>query len=139
MKKTILVLIAIIVLVVVAIAISRVFKKSEVDAYRLKPEHELTVDKLIDAFDLDEASANSVFLDKVMLVEGEVVELDTSNPESPFLVLGSGHSLTGVMCNFHPNHLEKLSSIQKGSIIKVKGICTGLLMDIVLVKCVIVE
>ena len=60
--------------------------------------------------------------------EGEIVSLTLKSPDE----------ISGVICSFDKTALpEKLPEI--GDTIKIKGMCSGYLLDVVLNKCSLVE
>jgi len=52
-------------------------------------------------------------------------------------VLGNATSPQGVICEFQAKHKKEADELRPGQQIIVKGICTGMLLDVVLVRCVL--
>jgi len=103
-----------------------------------------TADLSISATDLykqfleNEAQANQQYLDKVVQVRGS---LQTINRESGGLnlILDAGSEMGGVICEVPKENIPEGLNLQTGRELTIKGQCTGYLMDVVLVKCVIVR
>ena len=72
-------------------------------------------------------------LNKVIEVTGMVQDIleDTSGVT---VTLQTASGIFGVKCQMDKN--ENTSGVGKGKQVKLKGICTGYLMDVVLVRCV---
>ncbi len=95
-----------------------------------------TVD-LYTAFQKDETTANKKFLGKVIEVKGSVYAVQTGTKNTNILMDAS--EMGGVNCSFSNEEPHSLQSLKKGNIITVKGRCTGFLMDVNLVDCVLKE
>ena len=89
---------------------------------------------LLKAFEGDEAAANAKYLDKVIEVEGEVSKVE-KNTEKSSVYLKTTNEMSSVICEFENGN--DLADIKEGSNIKIKGKCTGYLMDVVLVQAVV--
>ena len=90
---------------------------------------------LFNAYTSDEARADSLYLNKVLQVQG-VVEKVVNNEQGITLVL-EGAELFGVSCALAESEKQKASQIKVGNTVTLKGLCNGMLMDVVLVKCVL--
>ncbi len=95
----------------------------------MKTNFTLSADVLLDSFENDENAANEKYLDKVIQVTGKVTKTKTDNGKMS-IYLETGNALSNVIFQ-----LEELdSSIKEGQEVTLKGICTGYLMDVVLVR-----
>lgn len=112
-----------------------------------KPSRNLTheqADLSIEAIDLykqfseNEAAANKQYLDKVVQVRGSLKAINRGPDGSLNLTLASGHEMGDVTCEIPAANVPQGANLQTGQNITVKGQCTGILMDVVLVKCVLV-
>ena len=70
-----------------------------------------------------------------MCVYGQVADKAVDSKGTLSLILEGG-DFAGVGCQFDKNSLKEIQDIKKGQVIRVKGVCTGMLMDVVLVDCV---
>lgn len=99
----------------------------------------MTADVNISAFELlavfnkDEAAANTQFLDKVIKVEGSISAVDVGKNTS--LTIDAGDLMSSIVCELAEN--ENIAELEVGDDVNVKGICTGFLSDVILVKCVL--
>jgi hypothetical protein len=111
------------------------FRKADLSVASKKAEIEIKAAELLKNFTEKEDSANAVFLDKILAVEG-LIDKVTEDSTSITVYLKNPEDLAGVMCGFHKSSIDK-STLKTGNSIRIKGICTGYLMDVVLNKCAI--
>lgn len=104
-----------------------------------KADVSVTAVKLMSDFESNEETANELYLDKVVEVSGKVSEVKSSET-GVTIMLESESMMGGVTCGFKEGavSLAELSG-EVGSTIKVKGQCTGYLMDVILERCVLME
>ena len=96
--------------------------------------HETTsAAQLFQSYESDEAAANQKYLDKVVAVKGEVVKTMTEGGQTT-VFLDTGDLLATIMCQMET---ADAASPKKGSTITIKGLCTGYLTDVVLVRSII--
>ncbi|HEY4154582.1 MAG TPA: hypothetical protein VGM24_04125, partial [Puia sp.] len=79
--------------------------------------------------------ANKKFLGKVIEVTGSIsgIQKDTGNAG----ILMDATAMGGVNCGFSKTALPGLQLLKTGDTIRIKGRCTGFLMDVNLVDCVL--
>jgi len=85
---------------------------------------------LFDAYSSNETQANANYLDKAVAVTGEVTQVQTNQQQQQVLTLKTSDPMFGVQCT-----MKEPSSATVGSTVTVKGICTGFLMDVVVIDC----
>lgn len=85
---------------------------------------------LFNAYSLNEAEANKTYINKVVAVTGEVSNVGTNNEGKTVVLLKSDDLMFGVNCT-----LEVAAPIKNGETITLKGLCTGFLTDVVLIRC----
>ncbi len=93
---------------------------------------------LLAAFAADESAAMTRFAAEgtVVQVNGTVRSIDRSEPSKVAVILETGDPLAGVVCEFEPAFAPDWKD---GMDVKVKGACTGFLMDVVVNRCAVVE
>jgi len=91
--------------------------------------------QLFTEYDQNESSANKKYLGKIVCVYGKVMDRATDAKGTLSLILEGG-DMAGVGCQFDKSAIKDIEGVKKGQVIKVKGVCTGMLMDVVLVDCV---
>ena len=106
------------------------------DVNNKKADYKLESTALYDQFEKNEEVANSKYLDKVIELSGIITQIATDENGGLSVEL-KGNDMFGVNCKLNDDNYKLLSAVQKGSEIKVKGVCSGKLMDVVLVNCTI--
>ena len=101
-------------------------------------EH-ITAEVLIDAYSNKEDVANKKYLGKVIEVKGVVVDVKKLQDTTFTILLGDTAHSSRVSCTIDKNHIDAAKKYIVGSIVDIKGICTGYLMDVELNHCLIVE
>lgn len=86
---------------------------------------------LFNAFSQNEKKANADYLDKVLQVRGEVTNITTNADGITVILLKTDDMMFGINCTME----EKNSSIKTGDQVRLKGLCTGYLTDVVLIRC----
>ena len=131
MKKLILVLL---ILVGISAVIYYNWNRKNASIAGATPAFTTTSSQLFSAFEADEVTANSQYLNKVVEVRGKVRELKKEST-GDFVVTLDGSDMFGVICRMdHSISIEDTALV--GKEIAIKGICTGMLMDVVMVQCV---
>ena len=89
----------------------------------------ITAEAFFAAFDNDETLANKLYLDKVVEVSGKVSKVENANNKTS-IYLSTEEEMSSIIFQ-----LEKSDpSIKVGDSVTLKGLCTGYLMDVVLVR-----
>lgn len=91
--------------------------------------------ELVQAFNRDEETANRNYVDKVLLVTGKLKQIDYNSSGQATMHLDAGEDPVSVVCSFYKQETPTLKNIVPGSTVRVKGVCTGKLMDVILNKC----
>lgn len=134
-KKAILVLLIVIVAIGMAYGWME-FNRSKATANDMPVKESVTAEELLGAFNSDETAATARFVGKaeqVIQVKGTIRSIETSDEKHTNVILDTGDDLAGVVCEFANTDLDPNWST--GSAVVVNGFCTGMLLDIVLVRC----
>lgn len=100
------------------------------------PAYTMTVQQLVNAFSQSETRADSMYAGRILELEGRLKEM-ILNDSTLILLLGDSTQMTGVSCYLNKDQKQKYTSIRRGETVKVKGICNGMLLDIVMDKCIL--
>ena len=137
-KKVIFILLAFVVVGVIGLVIGlSLFNKPHQDLSSADAAYQVEAASLFSEFESDETGANEKYLNKIIEVKGTVQEVKATGDGGMILVLGNAGEPFGVNCALLPEAKENASAIEKGATVKVKGICTGYLMDVTLSRCVV--
>ncbi|MEZ4944028.1 MAG: hypothetical protein R2804_00740 [Cyclobacteriaceae bacterium] len=87
--------------------------------------------QLFSDFSKDERSANLSYLNKVLAVNGKVMDVSVNVDQKSVVMLETADALFGINCTLDNNE----GGIAVGDSITLVGICTGFLSDVVMVQC----
>jgi uncharacterized protein YpmB len=133
-KKWIILSIIVVVLIVsFTIGWSRIFKKSEISVSGEKVALQISAPDLLKAYETEEDGANLKYNGKIIGVTGIVSEVK-EDQQNVSVYLKEKDATSGVMCSFDKSAVNP-KDMKPGQQIKLKGICTGYLMDVLLNKC----
>ena len=94
----------------------------------------ITSDSLVAKYQADEKLANSIYLNKAVVVTGNLLSIDKNQEGKTTLVIGRTDSFSNVSITMSSN----LPIAQKvGESITIKGLCTGALSDVVITDGVV--
>ncbi len=102
---------------------------------KLDTDVQITAIALFDAYTQEETAADAIYLGKVLEVTGTLKEIRTSDNGKLALVLETSDVLFGVLCEFEDEAVAK--ALETGTTVNIKGVCSGMLFDVVLNRCVI--
>lgn len=114
------------------------YKKPE-DIRSAQPQLEITAARLIADFAADEAAATKKYVDKIILINGKVADIKLEQNGTATVFLDGDDPMAAVTCSFYNSEAGNLKTIKPGAIVKIKGVCTGRLIDVVFNKCSIVQ
>jgi len=132
------------ILVIVALAIAAiggigmfyVFNKPHRNLAKEKADFTYTAHNLFAEFTKNEKQANAKFLNKAIEISGTVKEVSS---KSSLVVYSDGNTDGGVQCEMDADHHLSTDGIKVGQKIKLKGQCDGLLLEVILSKCILVQ
>ena len=94
----------------------------------------ITSDSLVAKYQADEKLANSLYLNKAVVVTGNLLSIDKNQEGKTTLVIGRTDSFSNVSVTMSSD----ASIAQKvGESITIKGLCTGTLSDVVITDGVV--
>ncbi|MFT3845753.1 MAG: hypothetical protein QM725_11915 [Lacibacter sp.] len=131
MKKTKLILILLVSAAVIGSAYAWLFiwNKPQMNIENKEAVRIAAVD-LFNEYSTNEANANATYIDKIVEVTGVVNSVSNNSEGKTVVMLKTNDEMFGVNCT-----LEKNVVIKEGETVSLKGICTGYLTDVVLIRC----
>lgn len=105
------------------------FNKPLASIDAMNTNYQMSSNDLLISFEDDENLANQKYLDKVIEVTGTVSKTETEKGITS-IYLATENDLSNVIFQLEESDL----SIKAGQEVTLKGICTGYLMDVVLVR-----
>ena len=122
----------------IAIVTYNVYNKPHIDVVEAKADVVVTANNLFTEFSTDEAKANAEYLDKIIQVKGFIQKLSIENGIG-IVTLKTEDDFGSVQCNLSTEAKNDFNLLKENELVTIKGICTGYLMDVVLVKSEIVN
>ena len=114
------------------------YNKPHTDIRNSKPEMVMTPPDLIKEFVRDENTATKLYTEKIIQINGIVNDINTSD-EKIIVTFKDGESESSVICHMQAEEKSKTLKLQKGQKISVKGMCSGFLLDVMMVRCVLIN
>jgi hypothetical protein len=136
MKKKLLAFTGIVLLCCIAWGLY-LFYKPHSGVENIKPAVTIAATALYQQYNADEKYGDSIFLDKVIEVKGIVS--DEQKTDSTLNILIKASDLGGINCSLSLKDNKNISMPAIGENITLKGKCTGFLMDVELVDCVVIK
>ena len=94
----------------------------------------ITSDSLVAKYQADEKLANSLYLNKAVVVTGVILSIDKNQEGKTTLVIGRSDSFSNVSVTMIST---ALITQKVGESITIKGLCTGALSDVVITDGVV--
>ena len=127
------ILVTVLILVITAgYAAYRMYNKPHRDVQHSRPI-QVAAMKLVSDYEANEVQANAEYLDKVLEVSGQIIETNQNQQGETILVL-DGTGLGTVRCTLELNVQHEL---KPKTPVTIRGICTGYLTDVILVRCIV--
>jgi hypothetical protein len=103
------------------------------------PDYSLSAATFYQEFEENEPMANERYLNKVVAVNGNLTGIEMNENGNPVLVLETGSPFGGIRCTMEAGQYSRIATFEEGMEVEVKGICTGMLLDVILVQSVLVN
>src|SRR5688572_8796338 len=121
----------------------REYNRKVKDLSKVKAELRIQASDLITAFEKSENEANTLYLDKIIAVNGTVRSVEKDDKGHFSVILGKENSLSSVRCSMDSSHQAEVSRLAAGTSVTMKGACTGfnadelIGSDVILNRCVL--
>ncbi|MFT7443050.1 MAG: hypothetical protein ACI9Q3_001428 [Maribacter sp.] len=116
----------------------KIYNKPHVNVGEASVDLRISADKILNDFILDETLANETYLEKIIEVTGVISDIKKER-EKGIIALKTNDDFASVLVHLSEEATKKISSLKLGQTIVLKGICTGYLMDVILVKSEIIN
>ena len=105
-----------------------------------KEDYIISANDFYKEYSADETAANAKYLEKVIEVGGEVVEIQLENEDEPTVALSTAEPDITVRCGFKKELLVEVKKLKQGDKIKIKGKCDGLdMFGVVITQCILIN
>jgi hypothetical protein len=95
----------------------------------------ITADSLIAIYNADEKAADAKYLNKAIQVQGTVAKVEKNQDGQTTVLFASADPMSSVFCTMR----DKDANVSAGSVITLKGFCSGHTMDVLLTDCIVVK
>ncbi len=135
MKKKILIAIAILaVLALGAFIVLKIMTRNAERHVETEKGIKIEATDLAAAYAVNEDSANKVYLDKTIELTGTIIQADSNENQQTVVIFNGGEGKPGISCTFK----TKIGNPKPFSTLTCKGICTGMLSNVLMKDCIIV-
>ncbi|SDH27396.1 OB-fold protein [Chitinophaga filiformis] len=110
------------------------YNKPRTTAAESRTDKHISAQQLYEAFASNEQQANSNYVNKVVEVKGTVTDVQKTGTSISVLLAGGAG---GVNCSIVPGEEKQLPKV--GESVLIKGLCTGMLMDVSIVDATIIN
>lgn len=136
-RKKILFFAVLFLLILIGITFLQIFRPAK-KLDKVKPDFIVTSSELFDDFLTDEDLANSKYTGKIIFVQGVIEEI-IHNEGQTIIILQTDDLFSGISCRVSEKEHSKAVFLKQGQSIRIKGQCSGKLIDIILNNCVILD
>ena len=138
-NKNIKILIGLIILMSIVILFAlNLYNKPHLNVEKTEADLVINIHELLDDYKNDENLANGKYVDQVIQISGEISEINIENGNS-IIIFKDSTGTSSVMCHMSPEENLKVLKLKKDGEIILKGICTGYLLDVIMIRCVLVN
>ncbi len=102
-------------------------------------DYTLSATELFQEYSENQGVADKKFINQIVEVKGIIFEVSTDQQGATVFLLTTGETEAGVLCTMELGESDKVKGKKVGDRITVKGHCTGMLMEVVLNRCTLVE
>ena len=98
----------------------------------------ISAEQLFQQFASNEQTANKLYLNKVLTVSGDVADIKHTEQGQDVIILKSADPMFGTTCTLDST-AGNSHHLKPGDKATLKGICTGYLTDVVLIRTIVVD
>jgi DNA/RNA endonuclease YhcR with UshA esterase domain len=121
-----------------AIVAYKMYNKPHVNVSEVSVDITITAAEILKDFTMDENVANAIYLEKIIEVTGVISDIKIEK-EKGIIALQTNDDFGNVLAHLSVDATKEISSLKEGQTVTLKGICTGYLMDVILIKCEIIN
>lgn len=129
MKKILIIFLAVVVLG--GVAAYYYYNMPVASLENTKPDVEVSAHKLLTDYETDEKTANDTYLGKVIQVKGEISAIVNEGGKRK-IQLDAGSPMSSIICEI--DSTNNISAVKTGDEVKIKGLCSGYLSDVIVVQ-----
>ncbi|MFZ4546180.1 MAG: OB-fold protein [Bacteroidales bacterium] len=145
MKKLVIILGILAVVGIIAAALVWKFyvNKPHDDIEKTEPAYSLSIEEIWRQYNSELKTADSLYTGKVIQLSGAVSRVDKNDTIVSVIFVMAADEMFGdktISCQMYKRHNEEAQSITTGTVLKIKGFCTGYNdTDLIFNKCSIIK
>lgn len=112
-------------------------EKDTFNTHKSNPVVTVSAKNLISYLNEDKERYATLYVDKVIAIEGIIKEINYINNRHTILLRGDQEDLSLVICDMQTDQTQKTKSLKRGDTVLLKGVFKGFLKDAVFLNCVI--
>lgn len=129
-------LIGLILIIISLFFIINLYNKPFIDIKKSNPKIEITAQEILNDYQADESLANEKYVDNLIQIKGEIADISFDNGIS-IITLKDTSGFSSIICHMLPEANLNILKLKKENQVLIKGVCTGYLIDIMMVRCVL--
>jgi hypothetical protein len=107
------------------------------DLQKTKPDFVISATVLQKAFEDNEKASSGKYINKIIEVSGEISSARPGEKNSFNVSIKTGNELSSIICTF-PS-VSDSALFKTGTIVTIRGVCSGFLMDVLLNNCALIK
>ena len=115
------------------------FYVPEENLHRQEADLQVAATELYTTYEADEAMGNRRYIDRIIDVTGTIAEITEDENGAAVVILRESDAFSGVLCTLEESERRAARELAVGQSVTIRGFCTGMLMDVVLNKCIILD
>ena len=120
----------------VILAALYMFNLKQTDMAKAKPDFIISATELEKQFEDNESTASARYINKILEVTGTIGSITLADSNNLNISLKTGSDISSVICTFPA--IGDPSKFKAGDEIKLRGECSGFLMDVLINNCAII-
>ena len=116
----------------------KLYNEPLLNVQKSKADIEVLAENILEDYRQDEVSANKKYVGNLIQIQGNVSKISIDNGNS-VIILKDANEESSIMCHMSPEENLKALKLKNGDQIVLKGICTGYLMDVIMVRCILIN
>lgn len=128
----------ILVLSISLLVVLKLYNEPLLNVKKSNADIEVLAQNILEDYRKDEILANKKYVGNLIQIKGVVSKISIDNGNS-VVTLRDGNEESSIMCHMAPEENLNALKLKSGEQIILKGVCTGYLMDVILVRCIIID
>jgi hypothetical protein len=138
-KRNILIIAIVLIAILAAVMVISTLFKSHKSLVKVKADYVFEAADFYSTYEANEKQSDSLYIDRIIQVRGPVAEILQEEELKYTLILRADMAFAGVNCSMEEEFRDEIADLSIGDTIVIKGVCAGMLLDVILTRCVIVS